>query len=271
MRRSQSGQALVESALVFPLAIFFVLGTLQLTLVQQTRLMLEYAAFNAARAGAVWNGDRQKMEDAAIVTLLPTMPGVASAPAPLRVDEPELLLARWEALQHANWVGGALNAKKIQVETLNPTLEDFQGQTRELDFDMVDPGQDGTSTLEDRRLSQLTIRLTYFYDLRLPIINKFFFETWLVGLSGMSLRGFDPFRPNTAQPAEGGSLEQRLLAEAGSARTNCSYSGIQRTTLLSLIAIGQATGRYYMPLVTTYTIRMQSSFFKRFATAKPSC
>lgn len=258
--RSQSGQAMVESAIVFPLAIFFVLGTLQLTLIQQSRLMLEYAAFNAARAGSVWNGDPTKMEDAAIISLLPTMPSVPGDPFALRVDEPALLLKRWTIVQLGNLVGGAIDAKMIEVETLNPTEDDFTGNAEEIEFDMVDPQLDGVSSLDDRRPSQLTIRLTYFYYLRLPIINKLMFETWLMGLAGMGARSLDPFRPknNTA----------RVLLGAAQAKTNCQFSGITRTTLLGLIAIGKATGKYYMPLVTTYTIRMQSNFFKDFLPKK---
>ncbi len=269
--RSQSGQALVESAIVFPLAIFFVLGTLQLTLIQQSRLMLEYAAFNAARAGAVWNGDPEKMEDAAIISLLPTMPSVPGDLTPLRVDEPMLLLARWGTVKLGNMVGGALNAKMIEVETLNPTPADFQDDQQEIEFDMVDPGLDGTSSLDDRRPSQLTIRLTYYYYLRLPIINKFMFETWLAGMAGLGMRSLDPFRPKLGGPFGGAGLTTRMGIEALQAKTNCQFSGVTRTTLLALIAIGKATGKYYMPLVTTYTIRMQSNFFRKFARQPKSC
>jgi hypothetical protein len=72
--RPQRGQAMVESAIVFPILIFTVLGIIQLTLVHQARIMLEYAAFSAARAGAVWNADPAVMESAAVFALLPTMP-----------------------------------------------------------------------------------------------------------------------------------------------------------------------------------------------------
>src|SRR5688500_4861563 len=69
----QSGQAAVESALVLPLMVFMVLGILQLTLIQQAKLMTEYAAYQAARAGSVWNGSAERMHDAALVALLPTI------------------------------------------------------------------------------------------------------------------------------------------------------------------------------------------------------
>lgn len=71
-RRARRGQAMVESAIVIPLMTFMILGVLQLTMIQHARIMTEYAAFNAARAGIVWNADPWIMENAAIVSLLPT-------------------------------------------------------------------------------------------------------------------------------------------------------------------------------------------------------
>jgi hypothetical protein len=72
----ESGQAAVESAIVIPLMVFLILGIVQLTMVQHARVMTEYAAFNAARAGIVWNADKIIMEDAAIISLLPTYEGL---------------------------------------------------------------------------------------------------------------------------------------------------------------------------------------------------
>jgi hypothetical protein len=55
---------------------FLILGIIQLVMLQHARIMTEYAAFNAARAGIVWNADRIIMEDAAIISLLPTYEGL---------------------------------------------------------------------------------------------------------------------------------------------------------------------------------------------------
>src|SRR5215213_5204064 len=69
----QQGQVTLEAALVMPLMVFFVLGLIQLTSMQHAKILTEYAAYNAARAGIVWNGNNERMRDAAIVSLLPTM------------------------------------------------------------------------------------------------------------------------------------------------------------------------------------------------------
>ncbi|MCA9665843.1 MAG: pilus assembly protein [Myxococcales bacterium] len=75
-RRDESGQAVVESAIVIPLMTFLILGVIQLVMMQHARIMTEYAAFNAARAGIVWNADRIIMENAAIISLMPTYEGL---------------------------------------------------------------------------------------------------------------------------------------------------------------------------------------------------
>ncbi|PTL79046.1 TadE/TadG family type IV pilus assembly protein [Vitiosangium sp. GDMCC 1.1324] len=68
----QSGQAAVEAALTLPLSIFLILGTLQLFLLLQARVLTEYAAFRAVRTGSVKHGDCEAMTHAAIAALLPT-------------------------------------------------------------------------------------------------------------------------------------------------------------------------------------------------------
>ena len=66
----ERGQVLVESAIVFPLMIFFTLGILQLTMVQQGKIMMDYAAYAAARSGVVHSGEKIPMEAAANIALI---------------------------------------------------------------------------------------------------------------------------------------------------------------------------------------------------------
>jgi hypothetical protein len=56
--------------------VFLILGIIQLVMVQHARVMTEYAAYNAARAGIVWNANRITMENAAVISLLPTYEGL---------------------------------------------------------------------------------------------------------------------------------------------------------------------------------------------------
>ena len=79
MRTGEQGQALVEAAFILPAMIFLLLLTIQLTQLQQARIMVEYAAFSAARTGIVQNGNNGgtngfdgPMHDAAVLAILPT-------------------------------------------------------------------------------------------------------------------------------------------------------------------------------------------------------
>ncbi len=71
----ESGQVAVEAALVMPLFVFLILGILQLGLIAQARVMAKYAAYRAARVGAMNNADPKAMEAAAIFHLLPVLVG----------------------------------------------------------------------------------------------------------------------------------------------------------------------------------------------------
>jgi TadE-like protein len=281
----ERGQAMVESAIVFPMLIFTVLGILQLTLVHQARMMLEYAAFNAARVGAVWNADPDKMQRAAVLALLPTMPSppvdsiINPCPNGMRVDDPLSLLCRWTWVQAWNAQGftkTVFGKPQISVETLNPLKDDFGGQ-QEIDFDL------GGDSLDIRKKSQLTIRVTYFYELRIPVINWVFFESWLAGMAGVGLQGINPFEPGITTGLPGATGASRVEVPDATVRmgyewfklpqsaTNCSFTGLTKNHVMRLLGVGRALGKWYLPLVTTYTIRMQSNPFLRNAGTAPKC
>jgi hypothetical protein len=73
VRRGESGQAAVEAALTLPLTVFLILGTLQLFMMLQGRIMAEYAAFEAVRAGSRHHGDCVPMVHAGLAALLPNI------------------------------------------------------------------------------------------------------------------------------------------------------------------------------------------------------
>jgi hypothetical protein len=223
----EEGQAMVEAAIVMPVLVFAVLGILQLTLMQQARLMLEYAAFQAARAGIVWNGDVGRMRSAAVFALMPTFP---STPGPSvlpsrAVDTPSKLAAAFAAFSLENESSSALLGRRmIEVEVLNPSQSDFAEGENEIEFDGAqwDPAS--------RKRAQLVIRAVYLYELRIPFANWIFFESWLVSHRGTQGAG--------------------------------EYSGLTRDHLLRLRTASSA-GRYYLPLVATHTQRMQSNLYRK--------
>jgi len=52
MGRSEDGQAIAEAAIVLPGMVFLLLAAVQLTQLQQARILADSAAFAAARTGS---------------------------------------------------------------------------------------------------------------------------------------------------------------------------------------------------------------------------
>src|SRR5947209_15759583 len=137
MLRGEDGQAAVEAAIVLPAMVFLLLLALQLTQLQQARILAEYAASAAARAGIVMNGDQTKMKQAATLAVLsgsgPSEGVSALAKTLLRFQEAGDAVLRPFGLE------------QVRVYVHNPVAPDFARWGRhldrqEIDFDDVRPG-----------------------------------------------------------------------------------------------------------------------------------
>lgn len=268
--RSESGQVAVETALAMPLMVALALGILQLASLQQARVLTEYAAFCAARAGIVWSGSNERMHDAALVALLPTLG---------RTDEPKQLGETWQAAQRLDaelqraLIGGleerlppvfeAANLLgMVRVDTLSPAGHPEIGRIwnvpggaawQELDLDgpdsypespqleshlarFYDPTRKDASQDAYRRATVLTVRLRYLYELRVPFANGLLFASWFATSAG---RGLHP--------------EQGLA----------TLTSREREALWALAAGSGGARRFFIPLTATYSLRMQSNFHRK--------
>ena len=68
---SEQGQGAVEAILTLPVFLVLITVLLQGALLCMGQVIVQYAAFTAVRAGAVWNGDLDQMTAAAGRVLLP--------------------------------------------------------------------------------------------------------------------------------------------------------------------------------------------------------
>lgn len=310
--KGQSGQVAVEAAIVMPLMVFMVLGILQLTMVQHAKIMTEYAAYNAARAGIVWNGNNERMHDAAIMSLLPTMG---------RTDNLTEVGKTWAfhqlydtALRNLPWprpsfVPDAMNPSQllgfIRVDTINPyyygpidsiwKLRDGLNW-KELDFDGPDsypevPGLEqkiakffNLQTPDNqeevyRRQTVLTIRVRYWYEMRVPFANWMIFLTWYASNAGVQLSGaigseqinYSPVSANASIVGGTGNKGALPFLARGIGHQK-GYNTAYRPEMV--ILWGLATGqipllssvigkRYFIPLSATYSMRMQSNFHRK--------
>ena len=296
---SNKGQAMVESAIIIPLMVAVMLSTLQLIMIQHARLMTEYAAFNAARAGIVWNADRFIMENAAILSLLPTMEGLLSesdignpmqmlahiaeramfyqvnrrvgqavdfvvngtnsliSHLPSQIQGPASAFRDTVVNKAATAIDSALrdavdsifgDEGLVSVEIINPTMATFPtgiGHKEELDFDSVREGNAW------RRATRLSIKVKYYYVLRIPFGNRIVHTAYLATRTGTELYGalWNP------QMQKGETGFRRV------APVNIS-SGIREVRRLWKAAQGKKPV-FMVPLTATYTMRMQSNPYRR--------
>ena len=225
MLRGEQGSAVVEAAILLPAMVFLVLMTLQLTLLQQARLMADYAAFAAARTGIVQNGNNGTdnggtdgpMHDAAAFAVLPSF-GRTDSFAALAVTA-----ARFKAEDVALKAAGL---SQIRVFVLNPVSGDFSKwgahlNGQELDFDDVRPSA--------TEATLLSLQVRYLYELRVPFANKAIQSLWMLA--------------------------------AGKDFADGTPEGVK---IASLAAAG-AAGRFYLPVEAFYTMRMQSNPYLKWA------
>lgn len=292
----QGGQATVESAIILPLMIFMILGIIQLTMLQQAQLMTEYAAFSACRAGIVYNGDHAKMEGAARVSLAPTVvksslyPGLVNGG--IRQGDTGLadLGLHIEAMRLADAASGALGIPLIRIDTVHPNASEFGAvaslgpSQNELEFDDVGyykgnsaGGQkDGFFGNESyRKALQLTIRVRYLYEMRIPFADWIIQTCWLAALApsylqvtgalGRESAGVAGLGAKNAVNGGNNSTTTDELAAAAAVISPGAGNGkpiVSKFDFAKLV-LARQNGWYLFPLSASYTMRMQSNFYRK--------
>ena len=250
-RASESGQALVEAALVLPAMVFLVLMILQLTMVQHARIMTDYAAFCAARAGIVFNPNAQAMQEAATVALLPTMGRTDTMAA---FDQTRARFLGANGIPSPELVRRSMFGLPIvRVTVLSPKKSDFGGELskylngREIDFDDVRPAA--------ARPNQLQLELRYFYRMQIPLANQLLQAIHFA--SNPASYTLDAWEGSNLLVPEANGKGAADDAEGAFARSGAPDAA----PLVVARRAGDRLGGYYFPLVATWTMRMQSNPF----------
>lgn len=280
-RDRERGQAAVETALVAPMSVFMILGILQLGQMQQAHLLTEYAAFCAARAGIVHHGNPKTMKEAAFLALMPTFTRVYYEKDTLAQVIVKLKLyqqlgmrayltaeaAKWEDFaqvdkQRADALGilAAESFDFIKVDILAPTDSGRYSsigrnvkpgtQSQEIDFDDVSSEQAVASNV-------VSIRLTYYYLMRVPFANWVIHNIWTAHRAGVDLLPREAIGQRSAD-----NLVEAYSTSAGGAVLTGAASG--ESPELRTLRLLNLAGLYVIPLKTTYTMRMQSNQFQKF-------
>lgn len=288
-RCKSRGQGTVEALVILPILVLFMIAIVQFTLLYQAKLMTEYAAFQAARAGIVWNGNNQKMHDAALFAVLPSFGPTDGTAALVATRARAEITDRF--LNGLPWGGpvpthihGSTLKGLIRVDTVNPAhfseLDNnwkVEGGSNwnELDFDGVEtypehplltryfpnfysPGAVSSEDAVLRKASVLSVRVRYLYELKVPLANWIIFVAWYAANAGLRLTG----------PLERPNVPQGLGQPSAIANTR-GFDTLYPSefSLLWRIASGRLPNlmgrRYFFPLTAEYTMRMQSNFHRK--------
>lgn len=244
----ESGQAVVETAIVMPLFVFVLLGLFQLSLMHQARLMTKYAAYKAARAGSLSNAKHSRMEMAALAVLLPmvshqrtVVSGSQRAEAVFQTrDTGEFLQAftRLGTVQR-NIMFDGFGLNYVEVRICSPTkqlLGNNGGQ--EVSFDDVNTNGYTGLTWEGFDRTRLAVQVTFNYRMPIPFANMML---WWIARGQEQATLMQVTRTGFTQSQHG----QGSVKDAGA-----TYELLARTQ-----------GLYVLPIRAEWSMRMQSDFF----------
>jgi hypothetical protein len=238
--RGESGQAAVEAALTLPLTLFLILGTLQLFMMLQGRIMAEYAAFEGVRAGSRHHGDCKHMTQATLAGLLPNIVSYLGNGTPGSSPAEKLAMAWRQRIgstedpdpRYLPGVDGTHDGpifwlvREQPLATAVPSPEDA-------DFDKPVPDGGG---------KRLEVRLIYWFPLKIP------FADWVMSrmfLAHFGLRDFGNANPLML-------AQRRAGWTAG--RSPPSLDDQIRDEFVSRLDARQ----YVFPIQATYGMRMMT-------------
>jgi hypothetical protein len=246
----QLGQAAVEAALTLPLMVFMVLGTLQLFMMLQGRLMAEHAAFKATRVGSVNHGECRRMTHAAVAALLPSFTTYLG-PATPGATAAERLAQAWRmrsfAQPFANRFAGTPdsghNRAIVWILRQRPTVGEVTPQAED-QFDDPGPRQNGEIGY------RLEVRLVYWYPLRIPFAN------WVMAQMFRAYFGIQDY-----------TYVNPLMAPQTAAWSRQSSNNLPAAIATEFDARFQL-GQYSFPITATYAMRMMTPPRPRFFTTQ---
>jgi hypothetical protein len=177
-RDAPRGQAAVEAALTLPLFVFIVLGTLQLNLMNQARLLTKYAAYKAARTGSLRSANLDMMEQAAVAVLLPMISHPQGAGQQL-VYKTKDAVEYAAAIQRQPLADNRMpdcELKFAQVVICGPTRAMVRTGVRTADsdleeYDFDDPRNAASVDWEQFERTKLFVQVTFNYRMGIPFAN----------------------------------------------------------------------------------------------------
>ncbi len=263
------GQAMLETAMTMPLTVFVFLGVIQMALLAQGRAMVKYAAYRAARAGALHNacGPNASSDDK-------MTPAALSALVPVISQGDFLLQAKDIGTYSTSYMTTILNryvdalpivdvriCGPIQRFEQDPSTFGPQGDTnQEIDFDYfanTEAGSGGpVNQVENFERTRLRVQVKFNQRLIIPFANAIIFRIWDLQQSYASLMTGGMYKHDFWM---GQGYSSSL--DVGQGGGGNSQRGVPTAEDPMMLHFLSYIGHYYLPIYGNYAFRMQSNFF----------
>ena len=161
--RSKSGQSMTEFVIITPVMLLVVMGALQFAFIYNAKTTVNYATFQAARSGAVNHGKKVNIERA-----------FARNMSALYTNDDNI-----NSLQTARKkVDDEIANNYVCIERINPSPDAFidhalpSGEIPNDNLMFRNPAVGLTSGLTIQDANLLKIRVTYCFDMIVPLVNR---------------------------------------------------------------------------------------------------
>ncbi len=207
--KKQHGQSMTEFLVVMPAMLLLIFGAIQFVLIYQAKTTLNYATFEAVRAGTLHNASRDAIDKGFIRGMAPLFARFAVTRDEAGGNGYKALAKK--VLQARDLVQAEIEQGFVKVEMLNPTpnmFNAFDDKVIPNDLLTYRPTKNGIN-LQEANL--LKLRITYCVKLIVPIVSQIISKA-----AGEGCAGKEPRLPIVAQALM--RMQSPAIACAGS---NC--------------------------------------------------
>lgn len=272
----ESGQALVESAIILPMFIFMLLGILQMGLIYQARYLLKYAAYRAARTGAMLHVNHKAMKQSAMAVLAPVM-GLGDSYS--KIDGFVSYEKKMIELRTMSFVGEMAGISLLDVVICGPTMKHLRLEgvgssegnatlwieNKEIDFDAPEnllwDHSKATTNKWDQSLRQfertkLRIQVQYYHQLIIPFANMIIFRSWMGMNQLKELRMQSRYLVSgSAGDVPGVAASGTTVGDRGKKNRHAIYNKGK------LVSAALLMKKFFLPMHANYAFRMQSNLY----------
>ncbi len=230
--QAQPGQAMVEYLIVLPSLLLLVLGTLQFAFIWQAKITLNYAAFEAVRAGTLNQAQLDPMQKAFARGLAPlfTHPTLACDEAGVFNSNTGSSCAIRMAKRE---VTRQINNGYVRIQVVNPSPASFLDHGKDLDGDgLLEIPNDnlmfrdaaaniGASQQSIQDANLLKIHVSYCFELHVPVVNRLLVRMMTLAptaITSARSKAVVDDRFNLGPPAAGSFASTCLLTPAEGGR-----------------------------------------------------